>query len=79
MKTKAEVEAEKYVTISEEEIRTIVQKEKRNKTPKIKMAMNVSLPIDDEEIVYVEEDMLTSRKKKSKVGQSVKFMGNNED
>lgn len=61
---KIDDEAEKYVTISEEEIRTVVQKEKRNKIPKRKMATNVSRPDDDEDIVYVEKYMLTSKKKK---------------
>ena len=70
-------EAENYVTISEEEIRTIVQKEERNKTPETKMAMNVSPLVDDDEIVYI-EGVLTSKKKKSKFGQFVKIMGNNE-
>lgn len=43
------------------------------------MATNVSLPVDDEEIVYLEEDMLTSKKNKPKIGQSVKIIGNSDD
>ena len=75
----AEAEAQTYVSINEEEVITIIEKEKRNKTPKWKILMDVSLPLDDEDIIYVEEDMLIGKKTKSKVGQSVKFMGNNED
>ena len=60
----AQAKAQKYVSISEEEVRNIVEKEKRNKTLKIKMPMDVSLPLDDEEIISIEEDMLTRKKKK---------------
>ena len=60
----AQAEAQKYVSITEEEVRTVVEKEKRNKTPKRKMPMDVTLPLDDEEIISVEEDMLTRKKKK---------------
>ena len=57
-------EAQKYVSISEEEVRTVLEKEKRDKTLKRKMPMDVALPLDDEEITSVEEDMLTRKKKK---------------
>ena len=60
----AHAEAEKYVSISEEEVRTIVEKEKREKTLKRKMPMDIALPFDDEEIICIEEDMLTRKKKK---------------
>lgn len=43
------------------------------------MATDISLPVVDEEVVYQEEDMLTSKKKKSNVGQFVKDMDNNEE
>lgn len=43
------------------------------------MAMNVYLPVDDEEIIYVKKYMLTSKKKEPKDSQSVKIVGNNED
>ena len=73
-----EAEAKKYATISEE-IRTIVEKEKRNKTPKRKMAKDISLLANDEELVYQEEDMLTDKKKKSNLGQLVKVMSSSEE
>lgn len=43
------------------------------------MSSNVSLPVDDEEISYVEENMITDRKKKPKVGHFEKIMGKSED
>ena len=59
-----EDEAENYDRISEEEIRTVVQKEKTNQTPKRKMDKYVSLLRDDEELVYQKNDMLIGKKKK---------------
>ena len=74
-----EHETENYDRISEEEIRTVVQKEKTNQTPKIKMAKGVSLLPDDEELVYKRTDMLTNKKSKSNIGEPVKFMSSNEE
>ena len=73
-----EHETENYDRISEEEIRTVVQKEKINQTPKIKMAKDVSLLPDDEELVYKRTDMLTNKTRKSNIGEPVKVMGNSE-
>lgn len=71
-------EVEKYVSITENDIRTDVGNEKSHKRSKIKIPSNVSLPFDDEEIAYVEENMITPRKNKSKVDHSEKIMDNNE-
>ena len=75
----AEAEAQKYVSISEEEVRIVVEKEKINKTPKRNMSMGIALPLDDEDFIYVEEYMLTRKKKKSKIGEFVKIISNNEE
>ena len=47
-----ENKSENYVSISEEEIRTIVQKEKTDQTPKIKFSKDVSLLPHEGELVY---------------------------
>ena len=47
-----EHETKNYDRISEEEIRTVVQKEKTNQTPKIKIAKDVSLLPHEGELVY---------------------------
>ena len=74
-----EHETKNYDRISEEEIRNVVKKEKTNQTPKIKMAKEVSLLPDDEELVYKKTDMLTNKKKKSNLVQPVKVMSSSEE
>jgi len=74
-----EVEAEEYVAITKDEIRTDVRKEKINKIPKAKMPKNVFVLVDDEDVTYVEETVITERRKKLKVDHSQKVMASSED
>ena len=70
-----ETEAEEYVAITEDEIRTDVRKDKIHKKPKQKMPKNVFILVDDEDVTYLEE----KRRKKIKVDHSKKVMANSID
>ena len=74
-----ETYAKEYVSITEDEIRTDVIKEKSHKIPKEKMPKNVSTLVNDEDVTYVEENLITDRRKKLKVDHSQKFMASSED
>ena len=56
-----------------------MKKEKTNQTPKRKMAKDVSLLPDDEELVYKRTHMLTNKNRKSNIGQSIKVMSSSEE
>jgi len=74
-----ETKVEEYAVITEDEIRTNVRKEKSHKIPKEKIPKNVFVLVDDEDVTYVEENLITERKKKLKLDHSRKFMAKNED
>ena len=74
-----EHETENYDRISEEEMRTIVQKEKTDQTPKRKIAKDVSLLPHEGELVYKKTDMLSNKTRKSNIGEPVKVVSSSEE
>ena len=72
-------EIENYDRISEEEMRTIVQKEKTDQTPKRKIAKDLSLVPHRGELVYKETDMLSNKARKSNIGEPVKVVSSSEE
>ena len=61
-----ETDAEEYVAITEDDIRTDVRKEKSHKRPKVTMPMNVFVLVNDENV----------RRKKMKVEHSQVVISN---
>ena len=70
-----ETNVEEYVSITEDDIRTDVIKEKSHKRPKVKVPKNLSGLVDDENVTYLEE----KRMKKIKIDHSQIVKANNED
>ena len=70
-----EIDAEEYVVITKDEIRTDVREEKSNKWPKVKIPKNVFVLVDDVNVTELEE----KRRKKIKVGHSQIVKANSED